>query len=247
MLDTKKAARPLLLAAMMATAAVSLSACGPLIVGGAAATTAIVATDRRTTGAQVEDQNIEFKAERQISDHLGEAARVNALSYNGVVLLTGDVPTAEAKTQATTIAQSIQHVKKVVNQLNIGPVLAFSTRTNDTWLTSKVKTTLLNTKYVPSATIDVTTDRGVVYLMGMVTEAEGNYAAAATSEVGGVSKVVKVFDIISRDEALRLSGQDNEKPTGSTPASSNAATSNAATTGANSSAPGNGVEVMPVQ
>ncbi|HYG43786.1 MAG TPA: BON domain-containing protein [Bordetella sp.] len=204
--DAKTVARPLLLAALIGTAALSLSACAPLVVGGAAATTAVVITDRRTSGAQLEDQNISFKAERQISEKLGDTARVSAMSYNGVVLLTGDVPSEAAKAQATTLAQGVQHVKSVVNQLNVGPIASFSTRSNDTWLTSKVKTVLLNTKYVPSATIAVTTDRSVVYLMGLVTESEGNYAATAASEVGGVAKVVKLFQVISREEALRLSG-----------------------------------------
>lgn len=245
MLDAHKVARPLLLSAVLATAAVSLSACAPLIVGGAAATTAVVITDRRTSGAQLEDKNIEFKVERQISDKLGNTSRVNALSYNNVVLLTGDVPNAQAKAEATAIAQSVQHVKKVVNQINIGPVASFGTRSNDTWLTSKVKAKLLETKYVPSATIDVTTDQGVVYLMGLVTEAEGNYAAAAASQVGGVKKVVKIFETISREEALRLSGKDNAA-SGNTPAASGSSPSSTPTeTGATST--GSGVELMPIQ
>ncbi|CAM4377975.1 BON domain-containing protein [Bordetella muralis] len=245
MLDTQKVARPLLLAAMIATAAVSLSACAPLIVGGAAATTAVVITDRRTSGAQLEDKNIEFKAEKQIGDKLGDSARVNALSYNNVLLLTGDVPSAEAKTQATSIAQGIQHVKKVVNQLNIGPAASFSTRSNDTWLTSKVKTQLINTKYVPSATIDITTDRGVVYMMGLVTEAEGDYAANAASTVSGVTKVVKIFETISREEAMRLSGQSDSKS--STTSSSSTSSQTRAPIESGSGNATNGVELMPIK
>lgn len=245
MLDTQKVARPLLLAAMIATAAVSLSACAPLIVGGAAATTAVVITDRRTSGAQLEDKNIEFKAEKQIGDKLGSAARVNALSYNNVLLLTGDVPSAEAKTQATSIAQSIQHVKKVVNQLNIGPAAPFSTRSNDTWLTSKVKTQLINTKYVPSATIDITTDRGVVYMMGLVTEAEGDYAANAASTVSGVTKVVKIFETISREEAMRLSGQSDSKSSPTSSSSTSSQTKAPIESGSGNAT--NGVELMPIK
>src|SRR3546814_15586618 len=98
------------------------------------------------------------------------------MSYNSVLLLTGDGPSEAAKAQATTVAQGIQHVKSVVNQLNIGPAASFRTRSNDTWLTSKAKTALPNTKYVPSATIAVTPKRSVVYLMGLLTETDGNYA-----------------------------------------------------------------------
>ena len=87
----------------------------------------------------------------------------------------------------------------------MGPIASFGTRSNDTWLTSKVKTALINTKYVPSGTIALTTDHSVVYLMGKVTQAEGEYAANATADVGGVAKVVKLFETISREEAIRLS------------------------------------------
>ena len=158
-LDARPAVRPLMLAAALSTAALSLSACAPLIVGGAAATTAVVVTDRRTSGVQLEDQNMAFKAQNQISQKLGETARVNAMAYGGHLLLTGDVPTEEAKNQATAIAQSVENVKQVINQLYVGPIASFGVRSNDTWLTSKVKTALLNTKYVPSGTIAVTTDR----------------------------------------------------------------------------------------
>ena len=167
--DVRTAVRPLMLAAALSTAALSLSACAPLIVGGAAATTAVVITDRRTSGIQLEDQNIAFKAQSQISQKLGDTARVNAMAYGGHLLLTGDVPTEQAKAEATTIAQGIENVKQVINQLNVGPIASFGTRSNDTWLTSKVKTALINTKYVPSGTIALTTDHSVVYLMGKVT------------------------------------------------------------------------------
>lgn len=244
MLDVRQAARPLLLSAIIATATAALSACAPLIVGGAAATTAIVITDRRTSGAQLEDKNIDFKAEKQISDKLGDQARVNVMSYNNVVLLTGDVPSEQAKAEAASVAQSVQHVKKVVNQLNIGPVTPFSTRSHDTWLTSKVKAKLLDAKYVPSATIDITTDRGVVYMMGLVTEAEGNYAATAASEVGGVTKVVKVFDIVSREEALRLSGKDDTTSNKPSTVDLSSSSAPAASSSGNTST---GVELMPIQ
>lgn len=245
MLDARRVARPLLLSAVLATVAACLSACAPLLVGGAAATTAVVITDRRTPGAHIEDKNISFKAEKEIGEKLGQGARVNAMSYNGILLLTGDVPNAQAKTEATTIAQGIQHVKKVVNQLNVGPEATFGTRSNDTWLTSKVKAKLLDTKYVPSATIDVTTDHGVVYLMGLVTEAEGNYAATAASEVSGVKKVVKVFETISREEALKLSGRSDAN-TNTSSTTSNLAPSGAAPADPGGAASG-GVEVMPIQ
>lgn len=243
--DVRTATRPLMLAAALSTAALSLSACAPLIVGGAAATTAVVVTDRRTSGIQLEDQNMAFKAQSQISQKLGETARVNAMAYGGHLLLTGDVPTEEAKNQATAIAQGVENVKQVINQLTVGPIASFSVRSNDTWLTSKVKTALLNTKYVPSGTIAVTTDHSVVYLMGKVTQAEGEYAANATADVGGVAKVVKLFETISRDEAIRLSNSGNK----SNPSTEAKAPIESGTGAASDNAAGtsNGVEAMPIK
>ncbi|KAK80776.1 BON domain protein [Bordetella holmesii CDC-H635-BH] len=247
--NAQRAARPLVLALALATACASLTACIPLVVGGAAASTAVVATDRRTSGTQLDDQNINFRVERQISQKLGEAARVNAMVYNGQVLLTGDVPTEADKAQATTIAQGIEKVKSVSNQLTVGPAAAFSTRSNDTWLTSKVRTALINAQYVPSRTIAVTTDKGVVYLMGMVTQSEGDYAANAVASVGGVTKVVKLFDIISREEAVRLSNNNNAKDapieTGAS-SSQDGAASGASTSGSSANTEG-GIELMPIK
>lgn len=244
--DVRTAARPLLLAAALSGATLSLSACAPLIVGGAAATTAVVVTDRRTSGIQLEDQNMAFKAQSQISQKLGDTARVNAMAYSGHLLLTGDVPTEEAKSQATAIAQGVENVKQVINQLNVGPIASFGVRSNDTWLTSKAKTALLNTKYVPSGTIAVTTDHSVVYLMGKVTQAESDYAANAVADLSGVTKVVKLFEIISREEAIRLSNSGGQSTTTETkaPIESGAGAVD------HSSAPSSGgsaVEAMPIK
>ena len=243
--DVRHATRPLLLAAALSGAVLSLSACAPLIVGGAAATTAVVVTDRRTSGIQLEDQNMAFKAQKQISDKLGDAARVNAMAYGGHLLLTGDVPTEEAKNQATAIAQGVENVKQVINQLNVGPIASFSTRSNDTWLTSKVKTALLNTKYVPSGTIAVTTDHSVVYLMGKLTQTEGEYAANATADVGGVAKVVKLFETISREEAIRLSNTGSKSNTSTETKAP--IESGAGAPSDNAAGTSNGVEAMPIK
>lgn len=193
--------RLLLLGAALACLT-ALSGCGALVVGGAAATTAIVATDRRTTGEQVEDQAIELKTAAEMRRLFENNARVNATSYAGLVLLTGDVSTEQAKQQAEEAARGVEKVKRVVNELRVGEITPLSVRSNDTWLTSKVKTTLINTKEVPSRTINVTTERGVVYLLGKVTDAEGQRAATAASTVKGVNKVVKLFDIVSPESLV---------------------------------------------
>ncbi|OZI66449.1 BON domain-containing protein [Bordetella genomosp. 11] len=237
------------LAAALAASVVTLSACAPVVVGGAAAGAAVVVTDRRTSGTQLDDQNISFKVEHAISQKLGDTAHVSANTYEGVVLLTGEVPNDAAKAQATSLAQGIEKVKKVVNQLTIGPASSFSVRSNDTWLSSKVRSELLNTKFVPSGSISVTTDKSVVYLQGKVTQAEGEYAANAAAGVSGVTKVVKLFDIISREEAVRLSGST----AGSSAAPANAAPQRAPIeTGGGASdaaapAGGGGAQAMPIK
>lgn len=176
----------------------ALSACAPLIVGGAA-TTAVVATDRRTTGEQVEDKAIQLKVISEVHRLYPnrDDVRVAAQSYAGSVLLLGDVPSEQDKQQIGTAVTGIEKVQRVINQLRVGEVTPNSVRTNDTWLSSKVRATLINTKEVPSRTIDVTTERGIVYLQGRVTDDEGARAAIAASSVSGVNKVVKLFDIVS--------------------------------------------------
>lgn len=189
---------------------VTLAGCGAVIVGGAAATTAMVATDRRTAGEQVEDKAIELKAANEMTRVFGDRARVNATSYAGVVLLTGDVPNEQDKAEAERVAAGVEKVRRVINELRVGDITALSVRTNDTWLTSKVRTALINTKEVPSLTIVVTTERGVVYLLGRVTEAEGQRAAKAASMVSGVNKVIKLFEIVSPESVAPPASQSQQ-------------------------------------
>ncbi|MDX3894727.1 BON domain-containing protein [Pusillimonas sp.] len=175
----------------------ALSGCAPLVVGGAAATTAVVASDRRTPGEQVEDQTIEMKAGSEMRKLVGEKGRVNTVSYAGNVLLMGDVPTEQDKQRAQELVSKIEKVKRVYNQLRVGDITPLSVRTNDSWLSTKVTTTLINTKDVPTRTIIVATERGVVYLLGRVTPAESERAGKAAAGVAGINKVVKLFEIVS--------------------------------------------------
>lgn len=192
----------LILAGIALASITALPGCGLLVVGGTAATTAIVATDRRTTGEQVEDQAIELKTAAEMRRLFESSARVNATSYAGVVLLTGDVPTEQARQQAGEAAQKVEKVKRVVNELRVGALTPLGVRSNDTWLTSKVRTALINAKEVPSRTIIVTTERGVVYLLGKVTHDEGQRAAIVASSIKGVNKVVKLFDYVAAESLV---------------------------------------------
>src|SRR5690606_19606100 len=204
-MPTRKYAQRLLLASIAFAGLAGLSGCGLLVAGGTAATTAVVATDRRTAREQVEDQAIEMKVGAEMRRLFEDKARVNATSYGGWVLLTGDVPTAQDKQKAEEAARQVEKVVKVINELRVGDITPVSVRTNDTWLSSKVKTTLINTKEVPSRTIVITTERGVVYLMGRVTNEEGERAAKATAGLNGINKVVKLFQIVTPESIAQPS------------------------------------------
>lgn len=215
-----------------------LAGCGPLVVGGTAATTALVATDRRTAGEQVEDKAIEMKVASEMRNLFGDAenVRVNAYSYAGQVLLVGDVPSEDEKQRAGQAAQQVEKVQRVVNQLRVGDITPVSVRTNDTWLSSKVRTTLINTKDVPFRTINVTTERGVVYLQGRLTTQEGERAGIAASSVSGVNKVVKLFENVS-PESLQQAGSPAPVQESASQPSSNT----------DAAAEAGGVQAMPVQ
>jgi osmotically-inducible protein OsmY len=200
------------LAITITTLNLLLSGCGPIVVGGVAAGAALIATDRRTSGIQLEDQNIALKIEHSMSQHLGESARIKADAYEGQVLLTGEAPTEKLKAQAALLAKSVEHVKTVHNCISLGPIASLKTRSTDAWITSKVRGTLLNTRHVPSGTIAIRTAHSVVYLQGKVTQTEGAYAARAAAGINGVTQVVKLFEIISRAEALRLSNMETTAP-----------------------------------
>lgn len=170
-----------------------LSGCVTAAVGGAAAGGSIAA-DRRTAGVYVEDENIELKAFKKMETNLGEESHVNVTSINGNVLLTGEVPSAELKTKAETLAKSIEHVKNITNEIVVGMKSSMSDRANDTFITSKVKANFVAEKDFPSNAVKVVTEASTVYLMGIVTQKEANLAAEIARNTDGVKKVVKVFE-----------------------------------------------------
>lgn len=174
-----------------------LSACAPVVVGSAVATTTTVIVDRRTVGEQMDDKAIEIKVSSNVRSILPDNARVNNISYAGLVVLTGDVPNESIRQQASEIAQNVDRVNRVINEIRIGDETPLSVRTNDTWITSKVKTALINADQVPFRTILVTTERGNVYLLGRVTKNEADRAAHVVSTIDGVNRVIKAFEIVS--------------------------------------------------
>ena len=192
-------------------AATLLAGCAPLLLGGAAVGSAMVVTDRRTSGTQLEDQEIELKAVNRSRDITGDPGHVNATSYNRLVLLTGEVPSEADKAKVVQSVATIDNVRKVVDELAVMGASSLTARSNDTLLTPKVKTSLIDAKDVFANAIKVVTERGTVYLMGIVTEREANRAADIARTVPGVQKVVRVFDIVSEAELANI--QPKQAPT----------------------------------
>jgi osmotically-inducible protein OsmY len=196
----------LALAALLAASAL-LSACAPLLVGGAVAGSAMVVTDRRTSGTQLEDESIELKSLTRIRETVGDTAHVSATSYDRIVLLTGEVPSEAAKTAVAQAISRIENVRSVVNELAVMEATSLTERSGDALLTTRVKTAFIDAKDVFANAIKVVSERGNVYLMGKVTEREANRATDLARSVGGVKKVVRVFEIISEEELARIAPQ----------------------------------------
>lgn len=190
--------------ALLLASLASLSACAPLIVGGAVMT-GVVATDRRTTGTQLEDQTIEIKVASAVRQEMGERIHLNVLSFNRQVLLTGEVGTAADKERAEALARSQENVRAVVNDLAVMPISSLTQRSKDTVTTGRVKAAFVDAKDLQVNAIKVLTERGIVYLMGRVTPREAKRATDIARSTGGVTKVVRVFEEISEQELQRLS------------------------------------------
>lgn len=182
----------LLLAAAVCS---TLSACVPVVAGGAAAG-GLMAADRRTSGAYVEDEGIELKTNNRIKDALGDTIHINVTSYNRNVLLTGEAIDDTAKSKAETLARSVENVRHVTNELQISGASALTARGNDSYLTTKVKSAFLQANRFPSNYVKVVTENSVVYLMGIVTHKEADDAVEIARSTDGVQKVVKVFEYI---------------------------------------------------
>lgn len=179
--------------------AASLSGCVGLAVGGAVAT-ALATNDRRTLGMQTEDKAINIKAEIKLQQLTGENGHINVTSYNRKVLLTGEVRDEAMKQAAEREVRAIENVVSVINELEIAGPSSFTSRSNDALITTKVKASLVDMRTVSATAFKVTTERGVVYLQGLVTPREGNIAADVAKGVPGVVKVVKIFEYIADED-----------------------------------------------
>ncbi len=174
-----------------------LTACVPLLVGAATVTTINVATDRRTVGRNLDDNTLELNLRKDILlDESLKGTNISVTAINGIVLLTGEVATDSQRRHAEDLANGWVQTLSVVNELQLAGSTSVTSRANDTLITSKVKTNLLRSKDVPANAVKVVTEGGKVYLLGLVTRAEGDAAVAAAQSVGGVTHIVKVFEYI---------------------------------------------------
>ncbi len=202
--------RPALLLAGLA-ATTLISACAPLLVGGAVVGTSMVVTDRRTSGTQLEDQSIEIKAQTRVRESVGERGHVTITSYNRNLLLTGEVAADTDKVAVEQAVAKIEGVRTVINELAVMGSASLASRSSDAVLTSKVKASYVDAKDVFANAIKVVTERGTVYLMGRVTEREANRASDIARGVPGVLKVVKVFEVITEAELAEIQPKQAQK------------------------------------
>jgi osmotically-inducible protein OsmY len=192
--------RPVAPLALVLVASSLLSACAPLVVGGAMLGGSMLVTDRRTSGTQVDDQTIELKAMNRVRDAIGDRGHVSVTSYNRAVLITGEVPADADKATVEQAVQRVQNIRSIVNELGVMGSTSLTSRSNDALLSSKVKASFIDAKDLSANTIKVVTERGVVYLMGRLTDREAERAIEVARGVGGVTKVVRLFETITEAE-----------------------------------------------
>jgi osmotically-inducible protein OsmY len=198
--------RPLTTIVLCGAVVTSLQGCIEMAIGTAVMGT-LAATDRRTFGAQTEDTTIVVKGETRVANLVGGGGHINVSSFNRKVLLTGEVKDEATKAAVEREVAAIDGVTSVVNDLEVMGNSSFTSRSNDSLITGKVKASFVDSKELYANSIKVTTERANVYLMGRVTQREGDLAARLTSGVSGVHKVIKVFEYVSDDELQKMTAQ----------------------------------------
>ena len=213
----KKSTTHMVMGAMLLS--MLLSACAPAMFGGVIGT-AMVASDRRTSGAQIDDEAIEIRGASAMRENFGSNSRINITGYNRQVLLTGEVANDQQRLQAEQLVGKLPNVRSIVNELAVGPASTLSERSNDVLITARVKAAMVDSEDVFANVYKVVTERGTVYLMGRVTQREAQRATEVARGVSGVKRVVRVFEFLTEDELRALqpkkSGVDLNQP--STPA-----------------------------
>lgn len=189
-------------------AVAGLTACAPLLVGGAVMT-GMSAADRRTTGSQLEDERIESRGAARLREHLGERVHINITSYNRQVLLTGEVPSEQDKQLAEQVVARIENVRSITNELGVLGHSTLTQRSSDSLVTGRVKANLIDAKDLSSSAYKIVTERGVVYLMGRVTPREADRGTDIARRTSGVQKVVRLFELITEEDLLEMQSQSS--------------------------------------
>jgi osmotically-inducible protein OsmY len=204
-MTTRKPSSLSLYVLAVALGAGSLAGCAPLIVGAAAVGTGLMVTDRRTSGAQIDDEAIELRTALRLREQLGDTAHINVTSYNRQVLLTGEAPTEAMKQQAEQIAGRVDNVRAIVNEIAVMTPTTLPQRSGDVLITGKVRASLVDARDLQANAFKVVTERANVYLMGRVTAREAERATSIARQIGGVQRVVRMFEVVSPED-LRASG-----------------------------------------
>ena len=194
----------------------TLSACAPVVLGGTAMGV-LVATDRRTSGAQLEDEGIQLRAAGRIREAVGDRVHVNITSYNRQVLLTGEVPSAQDRQLVEQIVSRVENVRAIVNELGVMGNSSLTQRSSDSLVTGRVKAAMVDAKDIFANSFKVVTERGTTDLMGRVTQREANRATDITRSTPGVQRVVRVLEIITEEELQRTLPQEPPKATSPAP------------------------------
>jgi len=187
------------------------SCAAPLMFGGVIGG-AMVASDRRTTGIQLEDEGIEQRSASAVRENFGTKEHVNITSYNRQVLITGEVSSETVRSQVEQLIGRVQNVRAVVNELAVGPASSLSDRSNDVLLVAKVKAAMVDTEDVFANVFKVVGERGTVYLMGRVTQREAKRATDVVRGVNGVKRVVRVFEYVTEEELRAMQPKRNDEP-----------------------------------
>ena len=209
-----KHTKPLLIAVLLATTIPALQGCFPLV-AGSVAVGILAATDRRTVGIQAEDETIEWKVSNRLRQKFGDTIHVNATSFNRKVLLTGEAPNEQVRTEIGELVAQVDNVAGIYNELQVAGISSLSARSTDAFITSKVKTRFIDANQFAPNHVKVVTEAGSVYLLGIVNEREAQTAIQVARTTAGVRKVVNVLEVVSEAETRRLdiltSGKAPEK------------------------------------
>jgi osmotically-inducible protein OsmY len=201
-----------LIGAALLAAAALLQGCGVAVVGAGGAAAIASYEDRRTSGTQIEDEGIELRTSNRISERFGDRVHVNVTSYNRVVLLTGEAPDERARGEIERIARAVPNVRSVTNEIQVAGVSTLGARTNDSFITSKVKARFVDARRFNPLHVKVVTEASVVYLMGIVTEREANEAVEVARTTGGVRKVVKIFEHCKPTDEVCRPREERKEP-----------------------------------